>query len=140
MKAPRASKASKADPMSAEHKEALQQGREEGRIVKDYLEALVAHRPKRGRKVTTETLTTRLNAIDEKFDTARPIEKLALAQERININEKLASTEQSFDMEELERNFVKVAKSYAERKGFGYDAFRALDVPVKLLKEAGVAR
>lgn len=36
--------------MSAEHKRALAVGRDEGRAVRQYLEALEAHKPKRGRR------------------------------------------------------------------------------------------
>ena len=38
--------------MSAEHKAALAQGRSEGKAVRDYLDALRANKPKRGRKRT----------------------------------------------------------------------------------------
>jgi hypothetical protein len=40
--------------MTTEHKEALAKGREAGRAVREYLAALEATRPKRGRKVTPE--------------------------------------------------------------------------------------
>src|SRR5438067_1738803 len=43
-------------PMSAQHKEALAVGREQGRAVRRYLEALEANRPKRGRKRTTDSV------------------------------------------------------------------------------------
>ena len=39
-----------APPMSAEHKAALAAGRQQGITVRKYLEALEAHKPKRGRK------------------------------------------------------------------------------------------
>ena len=38
--------------MTDEHKAALAQGRSEGRAVRDYLDALRANKPKRGRKRT----------------------------------------------------------------------------------------
>ena len=38
--------------MSADHKAALAKGREEGRIVRRYLEALESNRPRRGRKLS----------------------------------------------------------------------------------------
>ena len=49
------SKRSKA-PMSDEHKAALAEGRNQGRAVRNYLEALDQNRPKRGRKRTTESV------------------------------------------------------------------------------------
>ena len=50
----------KKTPMSAAHKEALAEGREQSRVVRDYLDALEAHKPKRGRKRTTESVKKNL--------------------------------------------------------------------------------
>src|SRR5690606_39660524 len=50
-------------PMTDEHKAALARGRAEGRIVKEYLEALRASKPKRGRKRTPDSIKKRLAAI-----------------------------------------------------------------------------
>ena len=47
-------------PMSDDHKAALAAGRNEGRAVRRYLEALEAHKPKRGRKRTPESIQKRL--------------------------------------------------------------------------------
>ncbi len=58
--------------MSDEHKAALAQGREQGRLVRRYLEALESHRPKRGRRRTPESIAKRLAAIDEQLPTADP--------------------------------------------------------------------
>ena len=43
-------------PMSDSHKAALAEGREQGRAVRRYLEALEAHKLKRGRKRTQESI------------------------------------------------------------------------------------
>ena len=51
-------------PMSDEHKAALAEGRNQGRSVRRYLEALDAHRPKRGRKRTPESVQKRLVRIE----------------------------------------------------------------------------
>jgi hypothetical protein len=53
--------------MSESHKAALAEGREQGRAVRRYLEALEAHKPKRGRKRTPESVQKRLAAIEEKL-------------------------------------------------------------------------
>jgi hypothetical protein len=52
--------------MSVEHKQALAVGREESRAVRRYLEALEAHKPKRGRKRTAEGIQSRLRQIDSR--------------------------------------------------------------------------
>ena len=54
--------------MSDEHKAALAKGREEGRIVRDYLEGIRATKPKRGRKRTPESVNKRLVIIDAELD------------------------------------------------------------------------
>jgi hypothetical protein len=44
------------------------------------------------------------------------------------------------DLTSLERDFVKVAKGYAERKGISYAAWRELGVAPDVLRKAGIAR
>src|SRR3954466_9461210 len=72
-------------PMSAEHKEALAVGREQGRAVRRYLEALEAHKPKRGRKRTPESMQKRLDAIEDKLMSADPLTRVQLIQERMDL-------------------------------------------------------
>jgi hypothetical protein len=55
--------------MSDTHKAALAEGREQGRAVRRYLEALAAHQPKRGRKRDLSNVQARLDAIEEKMGT-----------------------------------------------------------------------
>lgn len=50
--------------MTESHKAALAEGRAQGRAVRGYLEALEAHRPKRGRKRTPESMRARLDRIE----------------------------------------------------------------------------
>src|SRR5690242_17471608 len=56
--------------MSAQHKAALAVGRSEGRAVRNYLEALEAHKPKRGRRRTPESISARLEKIEADLDEA----------------------------------------------------------------------
>ena len=53
--------------MTDEHKAALAEGREQGRVVRRYLEALESHRPRRGRRRTPESIAKRIAAIDEQL-------------------------------------------------------------------------
>ncbi len=127
--------------MSDEHKAALAEGREQGRIVRRYLEALESHRPKRGRKRTPESISRRLASIDEKLATADPLTRLHLVQERMDLETELsASNGDSVDMNELEAQFVSVALPYSQRKGIGYEAWRAAGVEPRVLKAANIAR
>jgi hypothetical protein len=126
--------------MTDEHKAALAQGRNESRAVKNYLEALVASKPKRGRKRTPESIGKRLEAIESSLDDASPIAKLQLVQERIDLQEELQGMGNEIDLTGLEADFVKVAKAYGARKGISYAAWRELDVSAAVLKTAGIGR
>jgi hypothetical protein len=126
--------------MSTAHKAAMEQGRAEGRAVRDYLEALRSSKPKRGRKRTADTIEARLARIDDELTTATAIEELQLLQERRDLQDELATMDTGVDLEELETAFVDVAKSYGERKGIAYATWRDVGVPAATLKRAGIGR
>jgi hypothetical protein len=128
--------------MSDEHKAALAEGREQGRVVRRYLEALESHRPKRGRRRTAESIAKRLSTIDEQVATADPLTRLHLSQERMDLEQELATAAGGppGDLEELEAAFVEVAAAYGERKGLTYEAWRSIGVAPRVLKAAGIGR
>ena len=126
--------------MSIEHKQALALGREESRAVRRYLEAVEAHKPKRGRKRTTQGIEARLHQIEEKLASSDPLTRVHLVQERINLQNELASKEDAVDLASLEKEFVSAAKGYGERKGITYAAWRAAGVDAVILRKAGIAR
>jgi len=126
--------------MSAQHKEALALGREQGRVVRRYLEALEAHRPKRGRKRTPESIKRQLAALDEKLAAADPLNRLLLTQERLDLGAELTAKEEAVDPTELEDEFVKAAADYGRRKGISYGAWRGAGVSPTVLKRAGIRR
>ena len=126
--------------MSVEHKAALAVGREESRAVRRYLEALEAHKPKRGRKRTSEGIEARLAQIEDKLAAADPLSRVHLVQERINLQNELANKEEAVDLGALEKEFVGAAKGYGERKGITYAAWRAAGVDANVLRKAGIAR
>src|SRR3712207_1122264 len=88
--------------MSADHKAALALGRDEGRAVRRYLEALEAHKPKRGRKRTVESVQKRLADIEDKLPGADPLARLQLVQERMNLQSELEAKSQTVDLTALE--------------------------------------
>lgn len=135
-KAPKATKSA----MSVQHKQALALGREESRAVRRYLEALEAHKPKRGRKRTSEGIEARLQQIEGKLPGADPLSRVHLVQERINLQNELANKEEAVDLAALEKDFVSAAKGYGERKGITYAAWRAAGVDANVLRKAGVPR
>jgi hypothetical protein len=133
-------KVRKKTPMSDDHKAALAKGREEGRAVRRYLEALDAQRPKRGRRRTPESIKKRLDAIDEKIASENAINRLQLVQERLDLTAELETNDQAIDIELLEKEFIGSAKGYSDRKGISYAAWRELGVPASILADAGISR
>lgn len=127
-------------PMSQEHKEALAVGREEGRAVRRYLEALEVNKPRRGRKRTPESVQRQLAAVEENLDNADPLARVQLIQQRIDLQRELEAKSQTVDMGELEAGFVKAAKGYGRRKGISYAAWREAGVEAEVLKKAGISR
>ncbi len=126
--------------MTEEHKQALAVGRAEGRMVRAYLEALESSRPKRGRKRTKESITRRLEKIEAELEAADPLKRLQLTQEQLDLTDELDSMDTGINLTDLENDFVKVARGYAERKGITYAAFRQIGVPASVLKRAGISR
>ena len=126
--------------MTDSHKAALERGRAEGRIVRDYLEALRSNKPKRGRKRTADSINKRLAAIEAELPAASAIEELQLIQERRDLTAELASLGSGVDIGEIEDSFVSVAKGYGERKGISYASWRDVGVSAAVLKRAGINR
>ncbi len=126
--------------MTAEHKQALARGRAEGSAVRRYLEALDAHRPKRGRKRTVESVQKRLADVERLLGDADPLTRLQLVQERMNLQAELATKQTTVDLGGLEKDFVAAAKGYGERKGITYAAWREAGVDANVLKKAGIRR
>lgn len=127
-------------PMTAAHKAALAQGRAEGKAVRSYLEALRATKPRRGRKRTPDSVTKRIATIDSQIGTADPLTELKLIEERTRLLQELATMGNSHDISALEKEFVKVARSYGERQGISYTSWRQVGVDAKVLKDAGISR
>src|SRR5437867_11331969 len=96
-------------PMSAAHKAALAEGRDQGRMVRRYLEALEANRPRRGRKVTPDSMKKKLAAIEQKLPGADPLTRLQLTQERMNLEKALSAGDQRVDLTQPEGEVVEAA-------------------------------
>jgi len=126
--------------MSDDHKAALAQGRSEGRAVREYLDALRANKPKRGRKRTPDSIKKRLSGIDDQLKSADPLGELRLIQERRDLVLELETMGDEVDLGAIEDGFVKVASSYSQRQGISYAAWREVGVPASVLKRAGISR
>lgn len=126
--------------MTAEHKAALAEGRALGKSVRDYLEALEQHRPKRGRKRTPDSIKKRLAVIEDALPDASAIKKVELIQERRDLEVELATMGAKVDLTAVEKGFVKAAREYSARKGISYATWREAGVPADVLKKAGISR
>ena len=122
------------------HKAAMAVGRAESRTVSSYLEVLEANRPKRGRKRTAESVNARLEAIVEELDGADMLARVNLIQERMDLEYELAVLDDKIDISEYEAEFLAVAKSYSDRRGITYAAWREAGLDAAILKKAGITR
>jgi hypothetical protein len=132
--------ATKKSNMSVAHKKALANGRNEGRVIREYLEIVEATKPRRGRRRTPESIARRLAAISAELKTADPVTQVRLIQERLNLRTELAGMKSKTEVVAAETKFVKVAKSFSERNDITYDAWREFGVVPTVLKRAGIAK
>lgn len=130
----------KRSTFSEAHKQALAEGREQGRVIRRYLEAI--NTPgKRGRKRTPESIKRRLAAIADRLPSADPLTAVSLRQERMDLQVELERLSAApVDVRALEAEFVAVAKAFSDRKGITYAAWREAGVAASVLKRAGVTR
>ena len=126
--------------MSEEHKAANAKARAENKIVGAYLEGLDSNRPRPGRRRTAESIQKRIEAIGEALESATPIRRVQLVQERIDLERALVAPSETVDISELEDDFVAVAVAYSGRKGITYSAWREVGVPAAILRRAGISR
>ncbi|MEY2753896.1 MAG: hypothetical protein RJB65_254 [Actinomycetota bacterium] len=135
-----AKKAPEKHSLSKEHKAAMAVGRVEGRIVRDYLEAIRMNKGKPGRKRTPDSISRRLVAIENELAVANAVQELELIQERLDLQTELAAMTSKVDPASLEADFARVAQAYSKRRGISYAAWRAVGVEPSVLKKAGITR
>ena len=119
-----------------------EQEKSDNKAVRNYLDALTANSPKRGRKRTAANVETRISAIGEAMVDASATKRLGLVQERLDLEAELDAIDQAsrVDMGQLEAGFVKAAASYGGRRGISYAAWREVGVSAAALKAAGIRR
>jgi len=127
-------------PMSSGHKAALARGRAESATVRHYLEALETSKPKRGRKRTPASIDRRLATIESQLPSADALTRLHLLQEQKDLMDERSRVDQVKDLSALEKQFIRVAKAYGERKGITYATWRAAGVSAAVLQRAEIPR
>ena len=126
--------------VTEDHKAKMQAGRVESRAVREYLDALTANKPKRGRKRTPESINRQLADIADKLPSAAPLDAVKMISARQRLESELANLGQPVDLSGLEESFVKVAKGYGQRNGITYQAWRQVGVSPAVLTKAGIGR
>jgi hypothetical protein len=126
--------------MSSQHKKALAQGRDQGRAIRRYLDALARQRPRRGRRRTAESANRQLRETVDQLAKARSLARVELLQRRIDLESEIATMGQDggSDLSELEAGFIAAAKSYSQRKGITVQAWLQGGVPRSVLRQAGL--
>jgi hypothetical protein len=110
--------------------------RAETTVVARYLNALKAPKPRRSKDALLKRraeVEARLSAGD-----APVIEHLKLVQQRMDIDDAIASLEGTEQITELKEAFVKVAGGWCERAGISVAALREVGVSADVLKRAGL--
>ncbi|MEA3216871.1 MAG: hypothetical protein QOJ19_3027 [Acidimicrobiia bacterium] len=82
----------------------------------------------------------RLEKIEAELAEADPLKRLQLVQERLDLQEELAAADNKVDLDALEKEFIAAARSYSNRKGITYAAWRELGVSAATLKRSGISR
>ncbi len=126
--------------VSEEAKSARALGQAQGRTVSRYLSALDSTKPKRGRQRSSEKMQARLAELPDDIAQAKPLKRVHLIQELMDLETELSKEEQTMDLSEVEGEFIAIAAEYSGRKGISYAAWREVGVPASVLKAAGVAR
>jgi len=124
--------------MTDDHKEAIRQGRLQANVVNAYLESLQS---RQRRYSDPAVLKRRLQRLEDKLSAeANPLKALELRQQRLELERRLRSTSDDPGSDELEAQFIKIAREFSDRKGLSYAAWREMGVPTKVLYAAGLRR
>ena len=126
--------------MTDDHKAALASGRAQGRAIGHYLDAVAAHKPKRGRQRTQDTVARQMQETEGALRTATGTARVELVQQKRNLEVELAGMQAQVNLAALEAAFVEHAQAYAQRKEISYAAFREVGVAAEVLDRAGIKR
>lgn len=105
-----------------------------------YLSAVEGARPGRGTKRTGDAIGNRITKVDELLVSADPLTRVHLTQERIELHAEYVrvTNGNSGDPAQYERDFIRVARSYGDRNGITYAAWRQVGVDAAVLERAGI--
>lgn len=125
--------------LSDAHKRKMTQGRAWSHAVANYLDAMEEQKKRRGRRRDVDAVKTDITAAKDALTSARPIDRVKLRQELLDLERELQEIEAAhIDMPALEKAFIKAVKRYSDRNGITYSAWRSEGVPAKVLQKAGM--
>lgn len=113
---------------------------DQARIVRRYLSAIESGRPGRGSKRATDAIGSRISKVDELLVSADPLTRLHLTQERIELHAEQVRLNNGshHPLAQLEREFTRVVRSYSDRNGITFAAWRQCGVDAKVLDQVGI--
>jgi hypothetical protein len=85
-------------------------------------------------------MQTQLKAVETRLKGATGVDRLLALQERTDLRAALAQRNGKGDLAAAEREFVKAARGYGERKGIAYATWREAGVSPSVLARARIAR
>lgn len=125
--------------LSDEHKQAMQEGREQARAIREYLDALNWSAPRPGLPSDPESVAEMVEDYDQRIaETDDPLDQVKLVQRKLDLEEYLEELQDRPDPEATKDAFVKSVVPYSERNDLTYKAWRAIGVPASVLHEAGM--
>jgi len=84
-------------------------------------------------------MKARVSELPDEIAQAKPLKRVHLIQELMDLEAELAKEEETVDISGIESDFISIASEYSDRKGISYAAGREVGVPASVLKAAGVA-
>ena len=81
-----------------------------------------------------------VGAIDSQLAGADALTRLHLLQEQKDLLDERSRVDGVKDLSAVEKQFIKVAKAYGERKGITYGTWRAAGVSAAVLQKAEISR
>lgn len=115
---------------------------EQERTVRRYLSDVEGGRAGRSAKRTADAVGNRITKVDELLVSADPLSRVHLTQERIELHAEYVRLTNGHQQErsQLERDFLRVVRSYGDRHGITYAAWRQVGVEAAVLEKAGIRK
>lgn len=126
--------------LTGDEKNNMAEGRSRSRVVNKYLlEIATGKYHRRGpRKTDPVAIKAELAELNAKLASAKGIDKLMLVEERRKLEQILAGRADNDAFDELEKEFIKIAKPFSNGRGISYESWREMGVPARVLIKAGI--